>query len=253
VSAARALQIVKLEAITTLEGADYVRDQVDAERVAEFTELYAGQVDDTSPLPPLLVVDDGEGGLLLASGRHRLEAAHAAGLEELLAEVHRAVAGEDAAAVAYRLSVEADARSAKPLTREEKRRAVDRLLEEFPAATDHRIAAMAGVSHVMVTRRRDSSESIATGGDEPTNGNGHGERTTMGTSAEVIPLALHELCFDHTAGRLRRDPKTIGRELAAGVRTYWLDAGVDEDQQRRGLELISKALAATAIELESGK
>jgi hypothetical protein len=240
---------VSLEAITALEGADYVRDQVDTDRVAEFLELYLEAGPDDCPLPPLLVVDDGEGGLLLASGRHRLEAAYEAGLEQLLADIHRPDDREDPAAVAYLLSVEADAHTAKPLSREEKRRAVDRLLETYPAATDHRLAAMAGVSRQMVERRRAGGGSIATGGDEPANGNGHGERTTMGTAVEAIPLALHTLCFDFDANRLRRDPVTIGRELAEGVRAYWREAEVDDDQQRRGLELIAEALATTAAEL----
>jgi hypothetical protein len=117
-------------------------------RVREFAELY--RAEGAEALPPVLVVEVA-GTRYLADGWHRCAAATAAGLTQMYAELTRAERLEDV----YVAAVATSSRNGEPLTRTEKREAVDRLLVEAPEGlSDRGIARLAGVSQPFVGRRR---------------------------------------------------------------------------------------------------
>jgi hypothetical protein len=119
--------------------ADWPRLATDADRVAYFREVF----DD---LPPI-VVEAGSNRLI--DGWHRVEAALALGRELIAAEAILAPPdGILAASLGYA------ARTAKPLTRAERRRAIELLLREQPARSDRWLASIAGVSPASVASIR---------------------------------------------------------------------------------------------------
>src|SRR4051794_10734810 len=95
---------------------------LDPTRVAEFMSLYAA--DGPTALPPIEVVPDGEGGLLIAEGRHRIAAAVELGWQQLPAVTLDLPPGSDPVNVAYVRGLETAATASKPLTRSERRAAV---------------------------------------------------------------------------------------------------------------------------------
>ena len=128
------------------------REAVDAGRVQEFMELYVhGGV---NALPPIVVSYlpdvDGEEQCVLVDGWHRVEAAHRLNRKELPAKEFDAADDADVFREATRLS----ATGSKPLTVAEKRKAVSKLLVDFPEASDRSIAKDAGVSHTYAANRR---------------------------------------------------------------------------------------------------
>ena len=133
-----------------LDESVWPREGLNEERVQEFTELYAS--DGMEALPPLVVTDPfgNEQSRSLTDGWHRVEAARRAGLINLLALEQIAETDEDAFLQAVRFS----AVSSLPMTRAEKRAAVDRLLREHSNLSDRAIAKDAGVSHPYVAARR---------------------------------------------------------------------------------------------------
>jgi ParB-like chromosome segregation protein Spo0J len=84
-SPASPAQLVKLDLIRFTPHA-WPRRYLDEERVEDFAALYREQ--GVTALPPLELVDDQHGRLLIVDGVHRWQAARKAGLEEVLATVH---------------------------------------------------------------------------------------------------------------------------------------------------------------------
>jgi ParB-like chromosome segregation protein Spo0J len=117
-------------------------------RVREFAELY--RAEGVGALPPVLVAVIGEE-RYLADGWHRCAAAMEAGLTEIAAQLGRVEQVEQV----FVAAVATSSHHGQPLTREEKRRAVDRLLTEMPEVSDRGLARLAGVSAPFVSRRRE--------------------------------------------------------------------------------------------------
>jgi hypothetical protein len=230
-------------AVTILTGNDYVRHDVDAERVAEFVELYreiAGETTATT-LPLIEVVEDvAAGELVLASGRHRLEA-----LRQLTDElnitavpmtVHTPPEGSTAVQYAHELAIESDARSAKPLTRTEKRRAIAWLIERYPAAGNPEIARRAGTSERMVKDRRAALD------DNKDTRAGSG-RSDGGAEETGLPVELHAWCWNED-GQLE-DLEAAGGALAEQVCEYASRNGHGEAT----IANIAQMLRACVVEL----
>jgi ParB-like chromosome segregation protein Spo0J len=120
--------------------------------VAEFIDLYAeGGV---SALPPLEVVADQEGNVVLCDGHHRYAALVHLGVEEAPAFVIEVPPEHDLVQVAFERAVTISATSAKPLSRAERRAAVVRLLRADPSRSDREVARVAGMSPTTVGRIR---------------------------------------------------------------------------------------------------
>lgn len=118
---------------------DWPRLATDEDRVAYFREVF-------DELPPI-VVEAGTNRLI--DGWHRLEAARALGRGLIAAEaVDAPPEGILAASLSYA------ARTAKPLTRAERRRAVELLLREEPSRSDRWLASIVGVSPSTVAASR---------------------------------------------------------------------------------------------------
>jgi hypothetical protein len=148
-------QLVTIDRIRFAEKA-WPRRFLHEERVEEFTALFLEQ--GHTALPPEELVDDRQGGLLIADGVHRYQAALHAGMTELLATVHTVEPGVDPIAFAFRRGLERSAISSKPLTRAEKRAAIRRLLREQPQSSDRGLAQLIAVDHKTVGRIRKELE-----------------------------------------------------------------------------------------------
>lgn len=128
------------------------RERLDGARVTEFAELY--ESDGPDALPPIEVIELAQGTCLLVEGHHRFAAAKKAELEHLPAVVLTVPAGVDADWFVFEHGVGNAARSAKPLTRREKRAATSQLLNRYPHRHDRELARVVGVSHTFVAQLR---------------------------------------------------------------------------------------------------
>jgi ParB-like chromosome segregation protein Spo0J len=128
------------------------RERLDGARVTEFAELY--ESDGPDALPPIEVIELDQGTCLLVEGHHRFAAAKRAELEHLPAVVLTVPAGVDADWFVFERGVGNAARSAKPLTRREKRAATAQLLNRYPHRHDRELARVVGVSHTFVAQLR---------------------------------------------------------------------------------------------------
>lgn len=142
---------IPLAQIRFLEDA-WPRLYIDEERVEDFAALYKEQGPDA--LPPLELVPYGPSRYLLGDGVHRHTAAGRVGLTSLPACLVPPAADLDPVEFTYRYALERSAISALPLTRAEKQRAVRRLLEANPQASDREIGRLVGVDHKTVGRVR---------------------------------------------------------------------------------------------------
>ena len=118
---------------------DWPRLATDEDRVAYFREIF-------DELPPIVVEAETN---RLIDGWHRLEAALALGRGMIAAE---AVAAPPHGILAASLGYAA--RAAKPLTRTERRRAIELLLQEEPGRSDRWLASIAGASAATVAAVR---------------------------------------------------------------------------------------------------
>jgi hypothetical protein len=142
-------RVVPVEVIDR-DDACFPRERVDESRVEDFAELYRdGGVD---ALPPVVVVEGPDGRLLRADGEHRLCALEDLGIDQTRVAVITA-GSADPVGLGYEIALER-AVSARPLSRDERRTAVARLLQERPDLSDREIARLAGVSHQTVGRVR---------------------------------------------------------------------------------------------------
>jgi ParB-like nuclease domain len=125
------------------------RQQMAEADVRSLAEIY--RHDGLEAVDPILVAAPGaDGNYLVLDGWARVEGAEREGLTALLAIVRPVASDEEA----YELAVRLSARGPRPLTRAEKRTAVDRLLRTNPRRADYAIAQIAGVSNHFVAKRR---------------------------------------------------------------------------------------------------
>lgn len=113
-----------------------VREELDDETVKQYMECF-------DQLPPVVVFkSDDIWGYLLADGFHRFESAKRLGKEKIEAEIRQGgyKDAEEYAALA-------NLRHGKPLTRAERRKAVERMLTLHPERADSWIAEDTGVTH----------------------------------------------------------------------------------------------------------
>jgi hypothetical protein len=166
---------VRLDEVT-LDGWAWPRDQLDEERVQLFAELIRDAHDAaassrsgwTDPLPPLILVADGQGGYVLADGRHRYEARRRLGTGFDLAQAHVFLPDcRPPADLAYELALHFATISAKPLTSAEKRSAIVRLIAQRPELSDRAVARLVGVSHATVGKYRAGVVNLTTDPNTP--------------------------------------------------------------------------------------
>ena len=153
--------------LLVIDDQTWPRQELNQERVAEFGQAYT----DEGPyaLDPVEVVMLLSGKFLLINGRHRVAAREHIRATDVAAVVINH--GEaDPMQFGYEYALADTARSALPLTRLEKQRAVRRLLKEHPERTDVSIAALVGVSTKTVQRARKvgvSREDLPLGLEQP--------------------------------------------------------------------------------------
>lgn len=174
---------------------DTLRDRpLDDDHVA----LLADVLDET----PLVVVQ--RGSLRLIDGRHRLEAARRRDQAHITVEV---VDIDDALLIAER--IRRNAAHGLPLTRAERRRAIEALLDRHPEWSDRRIARFAGTAHTTVGRvRRDRPGGAPCQVDTP----------RMGADGKTYP-APDQLAAAHrqVIELLGQDPALSDRSIARGT------------------------------------
>lgn len=163
------MQSVNLSDIRT-DGGTQMRANLSDDTVAD----YAAIIREGADFPPVVLFFDGSTHWL-ADGFHRFFAYKQAGAVEIPAEVQQGTKRE-----AILFSVGANAAHGLPRTREDKRKAVQTLLndEEWAGWSDREIAKRAGVHHQMVATLRSSLD------DHPVTRNyttRHGTPATMDT------------------------------------------------------------------------
>lgn len=132
-----------------------VRKELDNETIECYMESF-------DQLPAVVVFKNDEiRGYLLADGFHRCEAAKRLEKDKIDAEV-KVVDGEaiDAYNAAEEYAALANLRHGKPLTRTERRTAVERMLTLHPERSDRWIAEDMGVDHKSVRTYREELESV---------------------------------------------------------------------------------------------
>jgi hypothetical protein len=128
-----------------IDAGTQIRTGLNAEHVADLTEAY-GRGDS---VPPVDVFQTFAGGLILAEGFHRVEAAEKAGLKEIQVTIHR---GEKKDALKFALS--ANTTHGLKRSNADKGRAVEIALKEWPNLTNRAIAELCGVNHRTVSAHR---------------------------------------------------------------------------------------------------
>lgn len=130
----------------------------------ERIEMFADQLRAGEDLAPIEVVPHNDGKYLIADGVHRTHAAVRAGRNDVPALIVTPLAGETPEACVYRRALETATRSALPLSKAERRRAVLKLRSETDLS-DRAIAQLVGVSHNSVGRwTKDESDTSAPAG-----------------------------------------------------------------------------------------
>jgi ParB-like chromosome segregation protein Spo0J len=165
------------------------RRELDQGRVAEFMDLYAEE--GLEALPPLELVVDQEGSVLLCDGHHRYEALLRLGVEEAMACLVEVPQGRDAVQFCFERAVAASARSAKPLSRAERRAAIVRLLRADPSRSDREVARITGASPTTVGRVRRELEDARP--SDPSEGDRHAAVATAGELARRLFRGLERV------------------------------------------------------------
>jgi hypothetical protein len=189
------------------------REELDAARVDEFAGLLRDELPHgTDPFPPIGIVEDRDGQLVLYDGWHRVTARRRVaaehpgqGYDEIAGEIVRAD-GRDAVDYAYELAVGCSAVGSKQLTLSERKAAAKRLSEIRPDLSAREIATRLGISHPTVLRARGSAArsgggtrvpppgpvAIAANGEEPPTHKPH-PRSTLEQRAYRAGTALCDL------------------------------------------------------------
>ncbi len=160
-----------------------VRAQPRASTNTDIIAEYAEAMTSGAEFPPLIVFHDAEA-YWLADGFHRFYAAQGAERQTFPCEVR-----EGGLRDAILFSVGANAAHGYRRSDEDKRRAVDKLLndQEWSHWSDREIARQCGVSHELVRKRRPEPDPVTVNADsEPpmrTYTTKHGTTGTMNTSA----------------------------------------------------------------------
>ncbi|MGI8559468.1 MAG: hypothetical protein ACR2ND_14390 [Solirubrobacteraceae bacterium] len=212
----------------TLDERAWPRDALDEDRVKLFAELIRDARDAaghgqgwTDPLPPLVVVADGQGGYLLADGRHRYESRRRLGTGfDLVSVGVFQPDGRAPADRAYELALLCT-QGAKPLTTAEKRTAILRLIAERPELSDRAIARLVGVAHATVGKYRAGVVNLTTERSAPEEADDDGRQQPDGRNEplrwEVAARRLAENVAELLAScrKLFGGPnfKSSGREL----------------------------------------
>ena len=149
------------------------RRRLDPHKIDEYADHYAARVE----FPPIAVFTD-DSAYYVADGFHRTHAASKAGLETITAAVHE---GTKRDALLYACA--ANSTHGLPLTSDDKRRVVTRLLEdpEWRQWSDNAIAKHCGVSHPFVATVRGSLETDSSETQPRTYTTRHGTVATMKT------------------------------------------------------------------------
>ncbi len=128
----------------------------------ERIEMFADQLRAGDDVAPIEVVPHNDGKYLIADGVHRTHAAVRAGRNDVSALIVTPLPGETPEACVYRRALETATRSALPLNKAERRRAVFKLRSETDLS-DRAIAQLVGVSHNSVGRwtKEDSATSAS--------------------------------------------------------------------------------------------
>jgi ParB-like chromosome segregation protein Spo0J len=150
---------IPLSALRT-SSESWPRFGLDPDRVEEFAELY--RTDGPDALPPIEVVRLADA-FLVADGHYRSAAASAAGLDVLPA-IERPTGGRDPHDLAFEAGVTSSSATSLPLSREEKREAIRRLIAT--GGSDREIGRLVGVAHTTVGRQRLAQQEEA----DPTTG-----------------------------------------------------------------------------------
>lgn len=149
---ARKVHMIPLAAIVQ-DTRTWPRQDVDAERVKLFTELYANDGDVVPPIElfPVRYKGQDKTSYVLVDGWHRFTAR-----QKMHAANAPAIVRDDIASLddAYLEACRSSATSSKPLTSKEKRAAVRHILKTHPALSDRQIARIVGCSHMTVHRER---------------------------------------------------------------------------------------------------
>jgi hypothetical protein len=189
------------------------RSSLDQVRVAEFVGLYRD--DGLGALPALDVVSTGDG-YLLADGWHRLNALRALRVQEALVRLIDP-AGLPPDEAAWRHGLITAATAARPLSRAERRTAVDRLLGNSSSLSDREIARLVGVSPTTVGahRRRLGGETSAPGAGEQL-GSQYVAAVTADELAYRLSRSLHRLYEERGLSDWFLGDRT-GKRLAAAL------------------------------------
>ncbi len=123
----------------TVDGALQVRDALDRATIDHYADVF-------DRLPPVVVFDTGEA-LLLVDGFHRMAAAHARERTHIDAVVH-----DGSRTLAEDYAATANATTGKPLTRQERNKAVLGFHARHPDWTQRQIADAMSVSQMTVQR-----------------------------------------------------------------------------------------------------
>lgn len=115
-----------------------IRTEMNEEAIVLYTELYRDGV----KMQPISVWHDYEGNLILVDGHHRLEAARRAGLTEI--EAYDEGTGTMAAFVEQ--SIQCNAKNGLALTKQDRKRAAEKLYTYNPQLTIRAIAEKVGLS-----------------------------------------------------------------------------------------------------------
>jgi transposase-like protein len=124
------------------------RSDIDPARV----EMFLALLKDGEVLPPIEVVARDDDTFLICDGVHRSSAAISANLHAIETTLVFPLEGESATDCAFRRALETSTRSAKPLTRAERRRAALRLHKTRSDMSRREIARLVGVAHSTVDR-----------------------------------------------------------------------------------------------------
>jgi len=144
---------LRLDAIT-VEAGFQCRAGLDKATVDNYAErMRAG---DTFPPMDVFEIEDQ---YQLVDGWHRHPAALKAGLTEFAVEIHHGTRND-----ALRYALQANATHGLPRSNRDKRRAVGIALERFPNDSDHAIADLCAVSHVLVGKVRGQLETVSSSG-----------------------------------------------------------------------------------------
>ena len=200
----------------------------DETRIATFTDLYAA--DGPEALPPVQLVPTDVRSFLPADGRHRIEAVLTLGWTTIPAITISPPEGYTPERFAYEEALRTASTSALPLTRVERRRAIERLLAETPDLSDRHIARLVGVAHTTVSRIRNGRG--ATHQREP------GEtRLVEHSAAETAVRLLRSLDkLRESRGLGIRDRlfgDRMGERLADAIRDAHEDSALDRAEEYR--------------------